>query len=179
VVTVGLVLVIMSILGFVWAASRRTTTAQSIWAGISSMVGTVGLLGILYDAILKNSLILDILRLAGVSKRLTASGLTDIAELHKTYDWRSIFERASELHALPLDPASWLTSEWPSLLEVAQTRKISVSLYVAEAALSTIPVSALRFKQEKNGRDGKMSSTTSPSSRCSHTLGQSQASDTC
>ncbi|MDQ1748432.1 MAG: hypothetical protein QOD07_2695 [Frankiaceae bacterium] len=132
-VALGLSLLVVAVVLFVVASHQKSTTAQSVWSAAGSGVGTVGLFSILYDAFLKNSLLKDLFRFLGVSERMQAAGFQDISLFHTKFDWQAMFDRASWVRVLPLQPNAWMRHEWPSLLAACERRSIHVRLYVAES----------------------------------------------
>lgn len=138
---VGLLLV-------VGAARLHAGFLKPVAQDLAAAIFTSGLLGLLYEMLLRQSLVSEILEKVGLRDRLARAGLKDVST--DQLDWTSFFAGRTTLALLPLDPDVWLKQAWPRLIEVARTRKLTVNLYLPQTSGVDLAPLAARLGTHSN-----------------------------
>ena len=140
-VIVGGILTILGILGFWWAASVENEVTRTLLNNIASMLATVGLLSVIYDAFLKPRLLQDM----GAATDLGASGITEFKAAEEL-QLSTIGPLQRDVLIIVQDLRAWLErGDWAYLASEAASRVLSVRLYCGhmpemdpEEAVSTV-----------------------------------------
>jgi hypothetical protein len=111
----------------VFLGSHEDGAMATFLANIGTAVMTVGLVGILYDLLVKRILIAEILGVVGIRESVDAFGLEQIAE-HRDVSFENLLEDAKEVTVLPLDPLRWMDQEFEILRRCARGRPLAATL---------------------------------------------------
>lgn len=129
-VVVGAVLFTLGLLMLWWSTDQTSKTAETFLAGAGSTLLTVGLLSVIHDALLKQSLISDFYAMVRVGESVSMTGLSDISAFKGAVDWHEVLSDARDVKAMPLDPLDWLHNEWQFVLAAAERKGVRISVYL-------------------------------------------------
>ncbi len=133
---VGGALLVLAAILFVIGAHQSYVPYQTLWTGVASMLGSVGLLSVIYEAFVKRSFVQDILRHFGVADRVQASGLVDVTHDRLSFPWAEYLAEAKWVDVVPIWLPEWLNSpEWSFLQSAACRRSLEIRLYSADSEL--------------------------------------------
>ncbi|MBK9474672.1 MAG: hypothetical protein IPL94_00120 [Tetrasphaera sp.] len=122
---IGGLLLAAALLAFWQAARCETPLAANIWSNVGSALGTTGLVGIIYDSLLKPKMLSEIKS----SLDIDASGITAIAPIEDLAISRWTPRHKSVLVVIP-DLQDWLKhGDWRFLLTTAQKTPLTVTVY--------------------------------------------------
>lgn len=143
---IGGLLLAAALLAFWQAARCETPLAANIWSNVGSALGTTGLVGIIYDSLLKPKMLSEIKS----SLDIDASGITAIAPIEDLAISRWAPRHKSVLVVIP-DLQDWLKhGDWRYLLTTAQKTPLSVTVYghIAEDDILVLRETLMRTWQE-------------------------------
>jgi hypothetical protein len=123
-VIVAALLVILALACFWVAAERDSPVAQSIWSNVGSALATIGLLGVLYDAILRPRLLADLVR----SSDLQQSGIRALGKTSELRLWRN-YSGGDVLMIIPNLPGWLEQGDWQELMATAASTNTRVTVY--------------------------------------------------
>jgi hypothetical protein len=110
----------------VWASTEDGATS-TVLTNFGTAIMTVGLVGVLYDLLMRRILVAEVLKVVGVRESVQAFGLTQIAE-HAEIPLERLLADAAEVLVLPLDPLQWVEQDFAVLRRIARYRPLKVTL---------------------------------------------------
>jgi hypothetical protein len=113
-------------------------------ASIGSIILTVALLSVLYDAFLKAILLEEIYDALELQQNLRAIDLRAIVRKDQV-DLEEVLAGATAVEVIPLDPISWSHQDWPRVLDCASSSKVSVEIFIPNHDSPHIEVLARRM----------------------------------
>ena len=125
-VWLGLIVALAGVLLTVMAAHSEGALGV-ILANIGTAILTVGLVGILYDLLLREKLVHEVLSVVGVRESVSTFGLQKIEE-STSIRLSDLLVDAKEVTVLPLDPLRWLDQDFSAVSRHARERKLNVTL---------------------------------------------------
>lgn len=112
---------------FIFWASTQTGGSGTVLANIGTAVMTVGLVGILYDLLMRRVLLAEVLEVVGIRESIQEFGLKQIVE-HRDTPLEKALQDASEVIILPVDPLHWTQHDFAVVRRSARNRPIRVTL---------------------------------------------------
>lgn len=121
--------------------------AHEIRVAIATAVLTIGVIGLINDAYLRRSFTEEALGHAAIYLRehfaqelFTSLGLArDFLEtgvqrvdVGTQPDWATLFENASKIQCLLIEPAAWMAGQWPAVVAAARESGVEVSIYAPD-----------------------------------------------
>lgn len=125
---ISAVTALLGVLLIVWA-SDKDGSMGIVLANIGTAVMTVGLVGVLYDLLMKRLLAAEILNVVGVRESVSAFGLKRIAKHHEI-SLERLLEDATEATFLPIDPLQWMERDFAVLRRCARQRPLVATLLI-------------------------------------------------
>jgi hypothetical protein len=113
--------------GLVIWGSNETGAASVVLANIGVALMTVGLVGVVYDLLLRRLLVAEVLEVVGIRESVKAFGLLKIGE-RSGFSLADLLDDATEVTALPLDPAQWIDQDFSTIRRFARDRALKVTL---------------------------------------------------
>lgn len=110
----------------IWS-SNESGTASVVLANVGVSLMTVGLVGVVYDLLLRRLLVAEVLEVVGIRESVRAFGLTEIGE-RSDVDLEKLLDEANEVVALPLDPLQWIDQDFATIRRRARARPLKVTL---------------------------------------------------
>ena len=125
--SVGLLLTLLAIIGL-WVGGE---IEQERWRGlilsISSALLSIGVVGVMYDLLLRRTVSAELLRLVGIEKSIVSHQLEWVGGAG-SLDWAEILGPASKVQVLMANPGSWVQQHIASLMRGARERAIAIEL---------------------------------------------------
>lgn len=90
---------------------------------------TIGLVGVLYDLLLRRLLVSEVLDAVGVHESARSFGLKQISD-RADLDLGALLEGANELTACPLDPLRWVDQDFEEIRRQARDHPLKVTLLI-------------------------------------------------
>jgi hypothetical protein len=118
----------------------------------------IGALDLLHQIFLQRDLAQELLNAVGIKAEITEVGLDGIRQEQPS--WERFFTAGTEFAVLPIDPVMWMRSYWIHVLQAAQARKVTVSLYVPSPESSVLDLLATRLNAPANGLADDLRQTT-------------------
>ena len=135
----------VGILTLIVDAMFQTSPVTVAVAQIASTVLAIGLITVLYDAVLRQSFTQELLQLVRVASALRSAGVQDVND-ELRLDWQSILDGGSSFHIVLIEPTAWLERGWHHILEAARSRKVTVDICVPRADGASGPAIAQQLK---------------------------------
>jgi hypothetical protein len=121
----------------------------TVLAAIGSILITVALLSVVYDAFLKDVLLGEVYAVMGIQENVQGVDLQEIT-LKDQIMLPEFLEDATEIKAIPLDPESWVHTDWRHLVEQASRRTVAVSVYIPNHDSPHVDVLAARLRTDRD-----------------------------
>jgi hypothetical protein len=118
-----------SILGLFIAASMKPGVPTTALVNIFGVLLSLGIVAIVYDFVLRGTVLHETLEMVGIQESVTNVGLCNI-EQGSPPNWQELCSGAQRISILLTNPLGWVQSEWTHVLETARVRPINVSLFI-------------------------------------------------
>lgn len=120
-----------------WHASEaydalKTPTLIVFLSGIATTLIGVGIVGVLYEAILKRALVTDIQRGSQVDISLITAGMTHASIKGRAPLPQDVLSSAKTLHIMPAKPLTWQDANFQWLVALANERSVKCRIYLPE-----------------------------------------------
>lgn len=128
------VAILITISGFVliFIGSDPTYSwSQSFLPAIGSTISSAGLIGIIYEIVLRRSVHRELLSLVGIKSSIEKNQIGD-AGRSSDIPWRNILESSSFFHINMADPQAWIDHNWNWIAAAGRDRPIELYLYVPD-----------------------------------------------
>jgi hypothetical protein len=119
--------------------------AGTLIAALGAIIITVALLSVLYDAYLKDVLLGEIYDAMGVAEYVRTLDFQQIAR-NDQLDVEALVRDTSHITALPLDPLTWMNTQWRILMDRAATSAVDIAVLLPSHDSPHIDVLAERFE---------------------------------
>lgn len=120
----------------------------TVIASFGTILITVGLLSVLYDAYLKDVLLEEVFDAMSIEQNIHSIDLKEVVRKDAA-DLSKLLMGAAEVRVLPLDPVSWAHQEWHRVLENAVGSAVQVEIFLPNHDSPHVDVLAQRFGLEK------------------------------
>lgn len=121
----------------------------TVIASLGTILITVGLLSVLYDAYLKDVLLEEIYDAMEIQQNVHSIDLREVVRKDRA-DLSSLLSGAEEIKVLPLDPGSWSHQEWNRVVEYAVAGVVRVKVFLPNHDSPHVDVLAQRFGVQKD-----------------------------
>ena len=108
--------------------------AATFWSQIATTLISLGVVGVLYESLLKTAFLRDIQKSLGLNSALLRTGLVDALREPDLVRLKQHFGSARTITVFPADPLTWHVQNYPWLLQLARERKLVVRIYLPTAA---------------------------------------------
>lgn len=121
----------------------------TVVAAVGSIFITVAVLSVIYDAFLKDVLLGEVYAVMGIQENVQSVDLREIT-LKDQIMLPEFLEDTEEIKAVPLDPESWIHTDWRHLVERASAQAVTVSVYIPDHDSPHIDVLAARLRTDRH-----------------------------
>jgi hypothetical protein len=153
--------IIIALVGFVlFLVPWNHGDAHEIRVAIATAILTIGVIGLINDAYLHRSFTEEALAYAaaylrqhfaedlftslGLARDFLETGVQRI-DVGTHPDWDALFENASRIQCLIIEPTAWMADQWPALITAARSLDVAISIYVPHPAHPELDVIAQRY----------------------------------
>jgi hypothetical protein len=124
--------VLLAVLGgwlIVEGSSTKDAADAALRTNFGSSVMTIGLVGVLYDLLLRRLLVAEVLDAVGVHESARAFGLKRISD-RRQLPLNSFLEGAKELIVMPLDPLRWVDQDFEVIRERTRQKPLKLTVLI-------------------------------------------------
>lgn len=127
----ALAIIVLSILALWWSSANASNPLSQVFNTVGVTGLTVGLVQIVMDLFVRQSIASEILQALEVRDRVNAVGISDVQSLER-FEWPRIIDSAERISAYVADSQIFTTHIWPHILRRATEKQLDISLLYPE-----------------------------------------------